>query len=164
MEIGESSAAGAARETLEEANAAVQILGPYAHWDIPVIGQVIVLTVYYGACQNTQTDRQKAVVLVCNASPLLAAWQPLEGLPVTNDAHGLSPLPPPLTNQPSRPEHCCGLLLDVACPHCIVQAYILFRAELAAPYTFSAGAESLDVALFDPQDIPFDEVRWGHPC
>lgn len=40
MEIGESSAAGAARETLEEANAAVNILGPYAHWDIPVIGQV----------------------------------------------------------------------------------------------------------------------------
>jgi ADP-ribose pyrophosphatase YjhB (NUDIX family) len=40
MEIGESSAAGAARETLEEANAAVKILGPYAHWDIPVIGQV----------------------------------------------------------------------------------------------------------------------------
>jgi ADP-ribose/FAD diphosphatase len=40
MEIGESSAAGAARETLEEANAAVHILGPYAHWDIPVIGQV----------------------------------------------------------------------------------------------------------------------------
>jgi ADP-ribose pyrophosphatase YjhB (NUDIX family) len=40
MEIGESSAAGAARETLEEANAKVQILGPYAHLDIPVIGQV----------------------------------------------------------------------------------------------------------------------------
>lgn len=40
MEIGESSAAGAARETQEEANAAVHILGPYAHWDIPVIGQV----------------------------------------------------------------------------------------------------------------------------
>jgi ADP-ribose pyrophosphatase YjhB (NUDIX family) len=40
MEIGESSAAGAARETLEEANAPVHILGPYAHWDIPVIGQV----------------------------------------------------------------------------------------------------------------------------
>lgn len=40
MEIGESSAAGAVRETLEEANAAVQILGPYAHLDIPVIGQV----------------------------------------------------------------------------------------------------------------------------
>jgi hypothetical protein len=42
-----------------------------------------------------------------------------------------------------------------------IQAYILFRAELAAPYTFSAGAESLEVALFEPDSIPFDEVR-GH--
>jgi ADP-ribose/FAD diphosphatase len=41
----------------------------------------------------------------------------------------------------------------------LLQAYILFRAELAAPYTFSAGAESLDVALFEPDSIPFDEVR-----
>lgn len=41
------------------------------------------------------------------------------------------------------------------------QAYILFRAELAAPFTFSAGMETLEVALFDPQSIPFDEVRRG---
>ena len=34
-----------------------------------------------------------------------------------------------------------------------------FRAELAAPYTFSAGAESLEVALFEPDSIPFDKVR-----
>lgn len=47
MEIGESSAAGAARETLEEANAAVHILGPYAHLDIPVIGQVRSNTVFF---------------------------------------------------------------------------------------------------------------------
>lgn len=40
----------------------------------------------------------------------------------------------------------------------LLQAYILFRAELAAPFTFSAGTESLDVALFDPDSIPFDEV------
>jgi hypothetical protein len=40
-----------------------------------------------------------------------------------------------------------------------MQAYILFRAELAAPYTFSAGAESLEVGLFEPDSIPFDEVR-----
>lgn len=38
------------------------------------------------------------------------------------------------------------------------QAYILFRAELAAPFTFSAGTESLEVALFEPDNIPFDEV------
>lgn len=50
------------------------------------------------------------------------------------------------------PVLCCALL-------CPVQTYILFRAELAAPYTFSAGAESLEVALFEPDSIPFDEVR-----
>jgi len=87
MEIGESSAAGAARETLEEANAAVQIIGPYAHWDIPVIGQVNMLTVWPGACQNKQTDRQKAVFPVYNASTLLAARPSLECLSVMNDAH-----------------------------------------------------------------------------
>jgi hypothetical protein len=48
----------------------------------------------------------------------------------------------------------------------LLQAYILFKAELAAPYTFSPGVESLDVALFEPDSIPFDEVRgprtgWG---
>ncbi|BDA50853.1 probable phosphatase NudJ at N-terminal half [Coccomyxa sp. Obi] len=43
LEMGESSAAGAARETWEEANARVEILAPYAHWDIPVIGQAYIL-------------------------------------------------------------------------------------------------------------------------
>ena len=33
-------AEGAARETAEEANAATDIAAPYAHLDIPVIGQV----------------------------------------------------------------------------------------------------------------------------
>jgi hypothetical protein len=50
--------------------------------------------------------------------------------------------------------HCCVVWLS--------QAYILFRAELAAPYSFSAGAESLEVALFEPDSIPFDEVRVQH--
>lgn len=79
LEVGESSAEGAVRETLEEANAKVTILGPYAHLDIPVIGQ----------------------------------------------------------------------------------AYILFRAQLAAPFTFSAGDESSEVALFDPADIPFDQIAFS---
>jgi len=43
MEMGESSAEGAARETLEEAGAHVQIIAPYAHFDIPRIGQAYVL-------------------------------------------------------------------------------------------------------------------------
>ena len=67
---------GAARETREEAMAAVEILAPYVHFDIPRIGQ----------------------------------------------------------------------------------AYILFRARLAAPFTFGAGEETQEAALFSPADIPFSEV------
>ncbi|CAK0784711.1 hypothetical protein CVIRNUC_007915 [Coccomyxa viridis] len=79
LEMGESTAAGAARETWEEANARVEIMAPYAQWDIPVIGQ----------------------------------------------------------------------------------SYLLFRAKLAAPHSFSPGAESLETELFEPRDIPFDEVAFS---
>ncbi|KAF8073126.1 NUDT23 [Scenedesmus sp. PABB004] len=79
LEIGESSAAGAARETLEEANAAVEVLRPYSHLDIPAIGQ----------------------------------------------------------------------------------AYLLFKARLAPPFSFSPGPESLDVGLFSPDAIPFDEIAFS---
>ncbi|KQJ91389.1 hypothetical protein BRADI_4g37360v3 [Brachypodium distachyon] len=40
LEVGESAAEGASRETLEEACADVEILAPYAQLDIPLIGQV----------------------------------------------------------------------------------------------------------------------------
>lgn len=40
MELHESSSEGACRETWEEACAKVNVIGPYAHLDIPVIGQV----------------------------------------------------------------------------------------------------------------------------
>lgn len=40
MELGESAAEGAARETLEEAQADVEVISHFAHLDIPVIGQV----------------------------------------------------------------------------------------------------------------------------
>lgn len=40
MEMGESAAEGAIRETREEANAEVEILSPFAQLDIPLIGQV----------------------------------------------------------------------------------------------------------------------------
>ncbi|EFN59419.1 hypothetical protein CHLNCDRAFT_18991, partial [Chlorella variabilis] len=43
LECGESSAAGAARETLEEAGARVDIQGPFCHYDIPGISQIYVL-------------------------------------------------------------------------------------------------------------------------
>ncbi len=41
----------------------------------------------------------------------------------------------------------------------IDQAYILFRARLAAPFTFGAGEETQEAAMFSPEDIPFSEVR-----
>jgi ADP-ribose pyrophosphatase YjhB (NUDIX family) len=43
MENGETTAEGAARETLEEANARVEILGLYALFNIPHINQVYML-------------------------------------------------------------------------------------------------------------------------
>ena len=77
LELGESSADGAVRETLEETGANVAIIAPYCHYDI--VG--------------------------------------------------------------------------------ISQAYTLFRAKLLAPYTFKAVLpESLEVKLFAPTEIPFEEV------
>jgi ADP-ribose pyrophosphatase YjhB (NUDIX family) len=43
MENGETSAQGAARETLEEANARVEVIGLYALYDIPYIHQAYLL-------------------------------------------------------------------------------------------------------------------------
>jgi ADP-ribose/FAD diphosphatase len=43
LELGESAMAGAIRETHEEAGARVRIVAPYAHFDIPHIGQAYVL-------------------------------------------------------------------------------------------------------------------------
>lgn len=40
LEIGESAAEGAIRETWEEACAEVEIVSPFAQLDIPLIGQV----------------------------------------------------------------------------------------------------------------------------
>ncbi|XP_047327412.1 nudix hydrolase 23, chloroplastic [Impatiens glandulifera] len=43
MEIGESAAEGAIRETWEEAGAEVEVLSPFAQLDIPLIGQTYVI-------------------------------------------------------------------------------------------------------------------------
>jgi ADP-ribose/FAD diphosphatase len=43
LEVGESTAAGAAREALEETGADVEVLRPYAHFDVPAIGQAYLL-------------------------------------------------------------------------------------------------------------------------
>ncbi|PRW58187.1 nudix hydrolase chloroplastic-like [Chlorella sorokiniana] len=80
LECGESSAAGAARETLEEAGAQVHIDAPYVMFDIPQISQI----------------------------------------------------------------------------------YLLFRARLAPPFTFAAREpESLEAALFRPEDIPWDSLAFS---
>jgi ADP-ribose/FAD diphosphatase len=42
LELGESTVQGAIRETFEEANARVQVIAPYAHFDIPYIGQAYI--------------------------------------------------------------------------------------------------------------------------
>lgn len=42
-----------------------------------------------------------------------------------------------------------------------LQAYILFRAKLAAPFTFQPGPESLETRLFAPTDIPFDDLAFS---
>ena len=41
----------------------------------------------------------------------------------------------------------------------IAQVQIIYRAELASP-AFSAGEESLEVALFDWDDIPWNELAF----
>lgn len=43
LECHESTAQGAAREALEEANCEVEILAPYAHWDVVSISQTYIL-------------------------------------------------------------------------------------------------------------------------
>nr|XP_017254826.1 PREDICTED: nudix hydrolase 23, chloroplastic isoform X2 [Daucus carota subsp. sativus] len=43
MEMGESATEGAVRETFEEAGAEVQVLSPFAHLDIPRIGQTYII-------------------------------------------------------------------------------------------------------------------------
>ncbi|XP_031738511.1 nudix hydrolase 23, chloroplastic isoform X2 [Cucumis sativus] len=43
LEIGESAADGAIRETLEEANAEVEVTSPFAQLDIPLIGQTYII-------------------------------------------------------------------------------------------------------------------------
>ncbi len=52
----------------------------------------------------------------------------------------------------------CHLYAVVSMPH-ISQVYMVFRAELSSP-TFSPGAESLSVDLFDQDKIPWEDLAF----
>ena len=46
--------------------------------------------------------------------------------------------------------------------HLPLQIYLLFRARLAPPFTFAAREpESLEAALFRPEDIPWDSLAFS---
>lgn len=42
----------------------------------------------------------------------------------------------------------------------ISQVYVLFRSELSAPFNYGAGIESLEVALFAEEEIPWNELAF----
>ena len=63
----------------------------------------------------------------------------------------------------TREEACARIELDamytlIDVPH-ISQVHIIYRARLPEP-AFRAGVESLEVALFDEADIPWDEIAF----
>ena len=65
MEIGESAAEGAIRETWEEANAEVEILSPFAQLDIPLIGQVRSIRDMNYVHQLFFVSITRAMLLIC---------------------------------------------------------------------------------------------------
>lgn len=71
LEIGESAMQGAVRETWEEARAKVEIVAPYAHFDIPHIGQVYLL---YRA-------RMRSPEFSAGPESLEVRWYDLDALP-----------------------------------------------------------------------------------
>jgi hypothetical protein len=176
----------------------VQVLSQYAHWDIPVIGQVgrlmpsklcmvklqfNQLTCYQQANQ-TATEGARFAGMLCSLFP----FQPpaTSAAPATPSAVCFKHQQNPTLKFFARcnPALCfkAGYLLQLttctngaetlrdddaaavaaaAAAAAAAQAYILFRAKLASPFTFSSGPESLEVALFDPAAIPFDQIAFS---
>ena len=128
------AAEGAARETWEEARARVSILAPYAHYDIPRIGQV----------RHDPPGGQNRCILRARQTLTCSSSHPvtLRGAEHRQECW----------NTTASACSCSDML---SC----CQAYLLFRAALAEPYTFGAGSESLDVQLVAPEDIQWEEVR-----
>jgi 8-oxo-dGTP pyrophosphatase MutT (NUDIX family) len=138
LELHESTAAGAARETWEETGARVRRrragAGGRCAW------QRRALTRVRGAGAHSAAVRQR------RARPeRLRKPDPLD-----------------LFNCPSATPFKVEVLapfmhLDIPA---IGQSYLLFRARLAPPFTFSAAGtpESLEARLFAPSEVPYSEV------
>lgn len=81
---------GCCRETMEEACAKVQIEAPYAHWDIPAIGQAYILfrakvrdgmcctlacwEILRAATAKQSLSERLVVVCVCMCVTLYGTW------------------------------------------------------------------------------------------
>mmetsp|Transcript_904 Transcript_904/g.2773 ORF Transcript_904/g.2773 Transcript_904/m.2773 type:complete len:292 (-) Transcript_904:501-1376(-) len=74
LELSESTAEGAARETREEACADVRIIAPFAHYDIPVIGQTYLI--FRAAFQDAEAAHSPGPesLETCMMSPAEVPW------------------------------------------------------------------------------------------
>lgn len=144
LECGESTAAGAARETWEEAAARVHIDAPYCTWDIPGISQA------GGAAGGRAAGRGRQYG---GGHPGAEAGRLAQ--------QAVKPLARCVGARCRKREAAAGPAQpNPAAP--TPQVYVLFRGRLAAPYTFAAqDPESLEAALFEPEAIPWDQLAFS---
>lgn len=145
MEMNESTAEGAARETLEEANALVS-----KRWRLEEDEEA-----YEG---ERGGGRGKAKTALHRRRRRLATLPPTSSSYLSCRPPSSSPCLLPLC--PSAQVHVVAPYMNWDIP-AISQVYILFRASLAPPFTFSPGSESLETKLFSPEEIPFDQLAFS---
>jgi ADP-ribose/FAD diphosphatase len=75
LELGESTVRGAMRETLEEAGAHVAVIAPYAHFDIPYIGQAYIF--YRARMQSPEYSAGSESLEVEFVDPSAIPWDQL---------------------------------------------------------------------------------------
>jgi ADP-ribose/FAD diphosphatase len=83
LELGESAMAGAIRETREEARAEVRIVAPYAHFDVPHIGQAYII--YRAVLENERFSPGPESLEVDLVAPQAIPWDQL-AFPVVRHA------------------------------------------------------------------------------
>lgn len=108
MELNESSAEGAARETQEEAGCQVQIIAPYAHWDVShwwLAVQNMLICLLACGCQPASMGRQEHFP---DTISLLFPFQ----IPVIGQAYILfrAKILPPYTIASKTSEVCVSIL------------------------------------------------------